>query len=73
MGGKMNSLDRAYKRLMKDSRDYLSDIIKKYNKVNTDKERALRVLLTYRHYVKTAAKLCNLHTDFTNGKFAEEK
>jgi len=64
----VNPLDRAYKRLMKDSREHLSDIIKKYNKANTEKERAWRVLLTYRHYFKTAAKLCNLHGDFTNGK-----
>ena len=60
----MNPQDRAYKRLMKDSREYLSDIIKKYNRAETEKERALRVLLTYRHYCKTAAKLCVLHEDF---------
>lgn len=67
----MNPQDRAYKRLMKDSREYLSDIIKKYSKANTDKEKALRVLHTYRHYFRVAAHLCNLHEDFENGKFEE--
>lgn len=62
----MNPLDRAYKRLMKDSREYLSDIVKKYNRANTEKERALRVLLTYRHFCLTAARLCTLHEDFLN-------
>ena len=60
----MNPQDRAYKRLMKDSREYLSDIIKKYGKARTDKEKALRVLLTYQHFFKVAAKLCALHEDF---------
>ena len=64
----MNPLDRAYKRLMKDSREYLSDIIKKYNRADTGKEKALRVLLTYRHYCSTAARLCMLHEDFLNAK-----
>ena len=67
----MNSLDIAYKRLMKDSREYLSDIIKKYGKAKTDKEKALRVLHTYRHFFKVAAQLCSLHEDFENGKFEE--
>ena len=60
----MNPQDRAYKRLMKDSRKYLSDIVKKYNRANTDKERAWRVLLTYRHFFTVAAKLIMLHGDF---------
>ena len=64
----MNPPDRAYKRLMKDSREYLSDIIKKYNRADTEKEKALRVLLTYRHYCKTAARLCVLHEDFKYDK-----
>jgi len=67
----VNSLDRAYKRLMKDSREYLSDIVKKYNKANTDKEKALRVLHTYRHFFGVAAHLCTLHEDIKNGKFEE--
>ena len=60
----MTVQDRAYKRLMKDSREYLSDIVKKYNRANTDKERAWRVLLTYRHFFTVAAKLIMLHGDF---------
>lgn len=68
----MNPLDRTYKHLMKDSREHLSDIIKKYNKASTEKERALRVLLTYRHYCKIAARLCSLHEDFKNGKFEDK-
>ena len=68
----MNSSDIAYKRLMKDSREYLSDIIKKYSKANTEKEKALRVLHTYRHYFKVAAQLCALHEDFENGKFEDK-
>lgn len=67
----MNPLDRTYKRLMKDSREYLSDIIKKYGRAKTEKEKALRVLHTYRHYFSTAARLCTLHEDITNGKFEE--
>lgn len=69
----MNPQDRAYKRLMKDSREYLSDIVKKYNKANTDKEKALRVLLTYQHFFKVAAKLCILHEDFKNEKDEERR
>ncbi len=68
----MNPLDRTYKRLMKDSREYLSDIVKKYNRATTEKEKALRVLHTYRHYCKTAARLCVLHEDFKNEKLEEE-
>ena len=64
----MNPPDRTYKRLMKDSREYLSDIVKKYNRASTEKERAWRVLLTYRHYCKTAARLCILHEDFKDGE-----
>ena len=64
----MNPQDRTYKRLMKDSREYLSDILKKYGKAKTDKERAWRVLLTYRHYCRTAAKLCMLHNEFRDEK-----
>ena len=64
----MNLLDRAYKRLMKDSREYLSDIIKKYNRADTEKEKAWRVLLTYQHFFKVAAKLCVLHEDFKYDK-----
>ena len=60
----MNPQDRAYKRLMKDSREYLSDIVKKYNRASTEKERALRVLLTYQHFFKVAARLCGLHEGF---------
>ena len=60
----MTAQDRAYKRLMKDSREYLSDIVKKYNRANTDKERAWRVLLTYRHFFTVEAKLIMLHGDF---------
>ena len=60
----MTIQDSAYKRLMKDSREYLSDIVKKYNRANTDKERAWRVLLTYRHFFTVAAKLIMLHRDF---------
>ena len=67
----MNPQDRAYKRLMKDSREYLSDIVKKYNRASTEKEKAWRVELTYRHYFQTAARLCTLHEDFENGKFDE--
>lgn len=67
----MNPVDRAYKRLMKDSREYLSDILKKYGKAKTDKEKAWRILLTYRHFCSTAARLCMLHDDFENGKFNE--
>ncbi|MCK4825986.1 hypothetical protein KA005_60115 [bacterium] len=67
----MNPQDRAYKRLMKDSREYLSDIIKKYSKAKTGKEKALRVLHTYQHFFKVAARLCALHEDFTRGKFEE--
>ena len=67
----MNSQDRAYKRLMKDSREYLSDIIKKYGRAKTEKEKALRVIHTYRHYCKTAAKLCILHEDFREEKLEE--
>ena len=68
----MNTLDRAYKCLMKDSREYLSDIIKKYGKARTGKEKALRVLHTYRHFFKVAAQLCALHEDFENGKFEDK-
>lgn len=64
----MNSLDIAYKRLMKDSREYLSDIVKKYNRASTEKEKALRVPLTYQHYFKVAARLCVLHEDFEDDK-----
>lgn len=60
----MTTQDSAYKRLMKDSREYLSDIVKKYNRANTNKERAWRVLLTYRHFFQVAAKLVMLHRDF---------
>lgn len=67
----MNPQDRAYKRLMKDSREYLSDIVKKYNRANTEKEKALRVLLTYRHFCGVAARLCMLHEDFKNEKLEE--
>ena len=63
----------TYKRLMHDSRGYLKDIIKKYGDAKTDKEKAYRVLLTYRHFVKIAAKLCVLHGDMENGKFKEDK
>ncbi len=67
----MNLPDRTYKRLMKDSREYLSDIIKKYGRAKTDKEKALRVLHTYQHFFKVAARLCALHEDFRRGKFEE--
>ena len=63
--------DLTYKRLMKDSRRYLADIIKKYGKVKTEKEKAYRVLLTYNHFFKVAAKLCTLHEDMKNGKYGE--
>ena len=67
------NIDLMYKRLMKDSRGYLKDIIKKYGDAKTDKEKAYRILLTYRHFVKIAAKLCMLHGDMENGKFWEDK
>lgn len=67
----MNSLDIAYKRLMKDSREYLSDIIKKYSRAKTEREKARRVLLTYQHFCRVAARLCMLHEDFKNGKLEE--
>lgn len=53
---------------MKDSREYLSDIVKKYNRASTEKEKALRVPLTYQHYFKVAARLCVLHEDFEDDK-----
>ena len=64
--------DHTYKHLMKESRTYLADIIKKYSRAKTDKEKAWRVLLTYRHYCRVAAKLCVLHEDIENGKYREE-
>lgn len=67
------NIDHTYKHLMKDSRSYLTDIIKKYGKAKTDKEKAYRILLTYKHFFKVAAKLCMLHGDMENGKFREEK
>lgn len=67
----MNPQDRTYKHLMKDSREYLSDIVKKYNKAKTSKEKALRVLHTYRHFCRVAAKLCILHEDFKDEKGEE--
>ena len=65
--------DHTYKHLMKESRKYLADIIKKYGKARSEKEKAYRVLLTYKHFFKVAAKLCVLHEDVKNGKFGEEK
>ena len=65
--------DQTYKHLMKESRSYLGDIIKKYGRAKTEKEKAWRVLLTYKHFFKIAAKLCMLHEDIENGKFREEK
>ena len=63
------NIDHAYKQLMKKSRGYLGDIIKKYGKAKTHKEKAHRILLTYRHFFKIAARLCALHEDFENGKY----
>ena len=65
--------DHTYKHLMKESRGYLASIIKKYGRAKTDKEKARRILLTYKHFFKVAAKLCVLHEDIENGKFREEK
>lgn len=64
----MNPQDRIYKHLMKDSREYLSDIVKKYNRASTEKEKAWRVLLTYRHFFQVAARLLMLHGDFKDEK-----
>lgn len=69
----MNSLDRSYKRLMKDSREYLSDIVKKYNRASTNKERAWRVLLTYRHFFQIASRLIMLHGDFEKEESDKDK
>ena len=67
------NIDHAYKQLMKESRGYLGDIIKKYSKAKTHKEKGWRILLTYRHFCRVAAKLCTMHEDFENGKYGEEK
>lgn len=61
--------DHTYKHLMKESRAYLGDIIKKYGRAKTEKEKARRILLTYRHYFVIAAKLITLHEDIENGKY----
>ncbi|GAF99715.1 unnamed protein product [marine sediment metagenome] len=71
-GGEMNA-EHTYKHLMKESRKYLANIIKKYGRAKSDKEKLRRVLLTYKHFVRIAAKLCVLHEDMENGKFEEEK
>lgn len=65
--------DHIYKHLMRDSRKYLAGIIKKYGRAKSGRERAQRVLLTYRHFFKVAAKLNMLHEDMENGKFKEEQ
>ena len=65
--------DRTYRHLMKESRQYLANILKKYGRAKSGKEKARRVLLTYKHFVRVAANLCNLHEDMENGKFKEEE
>jgi len=59
----MTTTDRTYKQLIKDSRGYLSDGIKRYNKARTDKEKLYKIELVYRHYCKCAARLCMLLND----------
>jgi hypothetical protein len=65
--------DHTYKHLMKESRKYLANIIKKYGRAKSEKEKSRRVLLTYKHFFGVAAELCILHEDMENGKFEEEK
>jgi hypothetical protein len=59
----MNPTDRTYKQLIKDTKSYLSDAVRRYNKARTEKERLYKIQLVYAHYCRTAAKLCALLND----------
>lgn len=59
----MNQTDRIYKQLVEESKKYLSTAIQRYNKAKTERAKLWKIILMYRHFFKTASKLCMIHPD----------